>query len=448
MKFLTHIKKNFSISFPVVIGQIAQSAANIVNNIMIGSLGSLSLGAIGLANSVFFIVMIFGIGVASSISPLLAQEDALQNKKEGMAILQHGLVISFFISLFMYLLIRILICIFPYLNQPKDVVEQATTFLKILSISLIPHSFYEMLKKFAEGLSLTTPGMLVTWIAVIINTILNYLFLYGRCGCPKLGLKGAAYGTLIVRIILLIALALLLRRDQKIQEYYKEFNYKIFHRRYFKKIFYVGIPTSLQIFFEVGTFTAASFIVGFSDKNQLAAHHISINIVSITYMICISLSVAATIRISNQKNLKNYKEIRKVSLSVFFVVGIFIFICMIIFLSLHKYLPTLFIKKDNIITYASKLIKIGAFIQLLAGLQAAAIGSLRGIQDVKIPMCITFFSYWIVAIPLSWFLAIKRGMGVFGVWTGLGVGLTISATLLVGRCFIKTNYKLFTSLRE
>jgi MATE family multidrug resistance protein len=440
MNFLTHIKKNLSISFPVVISQIAQSAMTIVNNIMIGSLGSISLGAIGLANSVFFIVMIFGIGLSSSISPLFAQEDALQNKKEVMAILQHGLVISFFLSLFMYLVTRMLICIFPYLNQPKDVVNQAISFLKILSISLIPHSFYEMLRKFAEGLSLTTPVMFVTWIAMIVNIILNYLFFYGRCGCPKLGIVGAAYAILIVRIILLITLSLILKKNQKIQEYYKEFNFTNFHRRYFKKIFYVGVPTSLQIFFEVGTFTAATFIVGLSDKNQLAAHHISINIVSITYMICISLSIAATIRISNQKNLKNYMEIRKVSLSVFFIVGVFIFLCMIFFISLHKYLPTLFLKRENLITYriASKLIKIGAFIQLLAGLQAAAIGSLRGIQDINGPMYITFLSYWIVAIPLAWVLAIKRDMGVFGVWTALGIGLTISATLLIIRCFIKT----------
>lgn len=440
MNLLTHIKKNFSISFPVAIGQIAKSATTIVNNIMIGSLGSIALGAIGLANSVFFIVMIFVIGVASSISPLLAQADALQNKKEGMAILQHGLVISFFLSLFMYLIIRIFICIFHYLNQPEDVVYQAISFLKIISISLIPWGIYETLRKFAEGLSLTTPGMLVTWISVIVNLIFNYLFIYGKCGFPRLGIIGAAYGTLISRIVLLIALAFILKRYQKVQEYYKEFNYTVFQSKYFKQIFYIGVPTGLQMLFEVGTFTVASFIVGLSDKNKLAAHHISINFVSITYMMCIALSVAATIRISNKKKIKNYMEIRKISLSVFFIVGIFVFICMILFIFLHKYLPAFFIKKDDLVTYriASKLMVIGAFIQIFNGLQAVAMSSLRGIQDVNVPMWITFFSYWILAIPLAWFLALKRGMGVFGVWTGIGIGLTISTTLLIIRFFIKT----------
>lgn len=445
MKLITHIKKNLCISFPIAIAQIAQSTTTIVNNVMIGSLGSLTLVAIGLANSILFILMIFGIGVSSSISPLLAKEDALQNKKEGIAILQHGLVLNFFLSMFMYFIIKIFICLFPYLNQPENVVDQAISFLKIISISLIPHGLYETLKKFAEGLSLSLPGMLVTCIAVISNIILNYLFIYGKCGVPKLGIIGVAYSTLIGRLILLIAIALILRKYKKVQEYYEEYNSSVFYTnysnsRYFKKIFYVGVPIGLQMLFEVVTFTVASFIVGLSDRNQLTAHHISINFVSITYMICVSLSVAATIRIGNQKNIKNYNEIRKVSLSVFFIVGIFIFVCMILFLSLHKYLPAIFIKKDNLITYsiASKLMIIGAFIQILNGLQAVVMGSLKGLQDVSWPMCITFFSYWIVAIPLVWILSIKRGMGVFGVWIGLGVGLMISVILLLIRFVIKT----------
>ncbi|WP_241518422.1 MATE family efflux transporter [Bacteroidetes bacterium endosymbiont of Geopemphigus sp.] len=441
MNFITHIKRNTRLALPVALGQVGQVCMNLVDNIMVGSLGGVALGTVALANAVFLIVMVFGMGMASSVSPLVAQADACDNKKEGITSLQHGLVIGFFLSLLMYLIIWLFIPMLSYLNQPKEVIAEAGPFLNVIGISLIPWMLAEFLRKFCEGLSLTTPGMLVTWIAVIYNVIFNYLLIYGHCGFPKLGVVGAAYATLIARIVLLFGMIILLKQYRKIREYYKELRPRIFQREYFRKILSLGTPAGLQMLFEIGAFAVASFIAGLSGTNELAAHQISMNLASATYMLSVGFAVAATIRIGNQKALKNYIELRRAGWSAFLMSGTFMIICAITFICSREYLPYIFVKKEDIeiARIASNLLIIAALFQLSDSIQSVALGALRGMQDVKIPMWLTFFAYWVVAIPLAWYCSVQRHMGAFGVWIGLGVGLTVSSLLLITRYNKKTN---------
>lgn len=446
MDLITHMKKNLRLALPVALGQLGQICLNLVDNIMVGSLGRVALAAVALANGVFLMVMVFGMGMASSISPLIAEADACGNKKEGIAILQHGLVIGLFLSLSMYLVIWLFIPALPFLSQHKEVVDQAGPFLNVIALSLIPWMLAEFLRKFSEGLSLTTPGMLVTWIAVLVNVVLNYLLIYGYFGFPKLGIMGAAYATLTARFALLLGMLFLLNRYSKVHRYCKELQAGVFLKKYFKKIVSLGTPAGLQMLFEIGTFAVAPLIVGHSRSgkpgiNELAAHQIGMSFTSITYMLSIGFAVAATIRIGNQRALKNYIELQRVGWSAFFMSGLFMIICGIAFVCLRNHLPYLFVKKQEmeIAQIASNLLIIAAVFQISEGVQSVALGALRGMQDVKKPMWLTFFAYWVVAIPLAWYCAVERSMGAFGVWIGLGVGLTLSSFLLVLRYNKKTS---------
>ncbi|WP_238786153.1 MATE family efflux transporter [Blattabacterium cuenoti] len=399
---------------------------------MIGFLGKKALASVSLANAVFFIIIIFGLGISTSISSLIASTDAKKEYKKGAVILYHGLILNFFLSVFMYGFTYIFFYVFPYLGQPEEILNETISFLRIVSISFIPWMIFEVFRKFSEGLSLVIPSLIVTWISVFINIILNYIFIHGLYGFPKKGIIGIAYATLISRIIMLIGIFILLYKCKKVHNYYQQLKYSILEKTYIKKILKIGIPSGLHMLFEMSAFSISSFISGNCGIKTLAAHQIVISLISSTFLLNTGFSVVATIRIGNQLALRNYLELKKIGESIFIMGIIFMSICSFLFFFFRSYIPHIYIKNDDeVIKLAEKMIAIASIFQLSDGLQGIILGALRGLQDVHIPMWISFFSYWIIAIPTGWFLSTK--IGGIGVWIGLGFGLTISAILLFVR---------------
>ncbi|ACY40209.1 Multi Antimicrobial Extrusion (MATE) family efflux pump [Blattabacterium sp. (Blattella germanica) str. Bge] len=414
-------------AIPVFFTQLGVICVGLCDNIMVGFLGKTALASVSLANAVFFIIVIFGLGISTAISSLIASIDAKQEYKKGAIIFYHGLIINFFLSIFMYGLIHIFFYILPYLGQPQEILNETISFLKIIAISFIPWMIFEVFRKFSEGLSLVFPGLVVTWVSAFINIILNYVFLNGICGFPKLGSVGVAYSTLISRMTMLIGILVLLYRYKKVHDYYNHLN--IFLKKIFKRILKIGIPSGFHMLFEMSAFAVSSFISGRCGVKVLAAHQIVISLVSSTFLLSTGLSVAATIRIGNQFALKNYSELRKIGKSILLMGVVFMSICSFFFFFFKSYIPSIYIKNDyEVIKIAEKMIVIASFFQLSDGLQGIILGALRGLQDVHIPMWISFFSYWIIALPTAWFLSFQ--MGGQGIWIGLGIGLTLSAMLL------------------
>ncbi|WP_235610020.1 MATE family efflux transporter [Blattabacterium sp. (Cryptocercus kyebangensis)] len=401
---------------------------------MVGLLGKKALASVSLANSVFLVLVIFGFGISTAISPLIASVDAKNEYKKGAVIFYHGLILNFFLSILMYIFIHIFFYILPYLGQPKEILNDAISFLRITAFSLIPWMIFEVFRKFSEGLSLVFPSLIITWISAFINIFLNYSFINGFYGIPRLGISGVAYATLISRITMLIGIYFLLYKYKKVRNYYNHFKYFFFKKKYLKKILKIGIPSGLHMLFEMSAFSISSFISGKCGIKELAAHQIVLNLVSSTFLLSTGFSVSATIRIGNQLALKNYSELRKVGWSVIIMGIIFMLICSLIFFFFRSYIPYLYIKNDYEVVYiAEKMIIIASIFQISDGIQGIIIGALRGIQDVNVPMCISFFSYWIIALPIAWLFSIYFKMGGKGVWIGLCIGITLSSMLLIIR---------------
>jgi len=206
----------------------------------------------------------------------------------------------------------------------------------------------------------------------------------------------------------------------------------------------------MQMLFEVTLFTAAIWLSGSLGKNSQAANQIALTLASSTFMVAMGFSVAAMIRVSNAKGMKDYKQLITVARSIF-LLAIFVETFFgIIFVIFHNYLPHLFLNMsdasqqfDNteIIFIASKLLLVAAVFQISDGIQVVVLGALRGMQDVKIPMYITFVAYWIVGFPISYYLGRHTDLGATGIWIGLLAGLTAAALFLYIR-FARLTKKL------
>ena len=439
---------NLKLSLPVMLGMLGHTLVSLVDNIMVGKLDPTNLAAVSLGNSFVFIGMAIGIGFSSAITPLIAEADSEKNHDKLQSTFVHGIILCTALSLILFLSIFLFRDIMLLMNQPKEVVELALPYLELVVISLIPLLIFQAFKQFCDGLSLTIYPMYAAIIANVINIIINYVLIFGKFGFPQMGIIGAAIGTLISRIVMLGFLILIIKYNSKIKECLRNIKQVKFDKLMFKKILNIGIPSSLQMVFEVVFFTTAIWLSGLLGENPQSANQIALNLSSMTFMIASGLSVSAMVRVGNQKGLKNYVDLRRISFSILLlglILALFFALCFILFKDI---LPYIYVDlnnplnyKDNleVINITSKLLIIAAIYQISDTIQVIILAALRGMQDVKIPTIITFVSYWLIGFPISYFLGSEDMLGSEGIWIGLLCGLTIAATLLYIRFNFLTN---------
>jgi len=436
--YTSEFKKNLLIAYPVMLGQLGHVLVGLADNLMVGQLGAAPLAAVSLANSIVFIALSLGVGFTFAITPLIAEADGEKNIKKGRTYFHHGLLLSVVIGILLFLALLFIEPILYKMDQPEEVVALAIPYFKIVAFSMVPLLIFQGLKQFSDGLSLTKYAMQATIVANIINVFFNYVLIYGKFGFPRLELVGAGYGTLFSRVAMVLFLIYIMKSKAVFKPYLEKFSFSEIKKSILKKVFYLGYPTALQMFFEVSIFASGVILAGALGTYSQAANQIALNLSSMTFMIAVGLGVAATIRVGNQKGLKNYKELRRIALSTFLLMIVIDLFFMLGFFAAKDILPTFYIDNAEVIEMASVLIVITALFQLSDGFQVVVLGALRGLQDVKIPMFITFIAYWIIGFPICYYLSQKTDLKTMGIWIGLLISLTASAIMLYIRFTILT----------
>ena len=444
-KYTREFKYNLKLAFPVMIGMLGHTFVQFIDNIMVGQLGTAELAAISLGNSFVFIAMSIGIGFSSAITPLVAEADGAKKEDDVSRIFEHSFLICLILGIVLFLSVFLNRNLLYSMNQPIEVVELASPYLFWVSMSLITIVTFQSFRQFADGLSFTRAAMYSTLVGNAINVILNFFLIFGFWIFPKLGVEGAAIGTLISRICMLTFIIFYLKLHKKLSKYIKKFFPSKIEIKRVKKILYLGLPSALHSLFEVAFFVSAVWMSGFIGKNSQAANQIALNLSSMTYMVALGVGVAAMIRVGNQRGMMNFKKLREVALSTLLLIIIIdIFFCFI-FLTFNDSLPLLYLDSSDpsgfndvneVIKIASNLLIVAGVFQLFDGIQAVVLGSLRGMQDVIKPAIIIFFSYGILGFPISYTLGFYSSLGMVGIWIGLLSGLFFSSLFL----FLRFNY--------
>ncbi|MCF6128982.1 MATE family efflux transporter [Flavobacterium sp. AS60] len=430
---------NMQLAYPVIIGMLGHTLIGIVDNIMVGKLGSTELAAVSLGNSMIFVAMSLGIGFSTAITPIVAEADAENDTSKIRSAFHHGLFLCVILGFSLFGLVVLAKPIMELLHQPKEVIALAKPFVDWVAFSLVPLIIYQGYKQFADGMSMTKVSMYAIIMANILHVIINYCLIYGVWIFPKMGIIGAALGTVISRIAMVVFMHMILSRRERLKQYFQDFSFDEIKKEMIKKIVNLGLPSAMQMLFEVVLFTAGIWLCGNIGKTSQAANQIALSLASMTFMFAMGLSVVSMIRISNQKGLNDYKQLVVVARSIFLLAILIEILFAIMFVALHQILPYLFLNMENqsqlidnqeVIAIAAKLLLVAAVFQISDGIQVVVLGALRGLQDVKIPMYITFVAYWIVGFPISFYLGQYTSLKAVGVWIGLLAGLTAAAVFL------------------
>lgn len=439
---------NVRLAYPIIFGMLGHTVVGIVDNIMVGKLGPTELAAVSLGNSFVLIAMSLGIGFSTAITPLAAQADGRKSIEEGRSTFHHGLYLCTILGVVLFGLIFFSKPLIGFMGQPDNVVELAKPYLDIVAFSLIPLIIFQGYKQFADGMSETKYSMWATILGNIVNVVLNYLLIYGIWIFPELGIVGAGIGTIASRFVMLGYMHYVMQKKERFHPFFEKFSLKNIKRKVNVEIIRLGAPSAMQMFFEVGLFTGAIWLSGILGIMSQAANQIALSLASFTFMFAMGLSVAASIRVGNQKGLGDYKQLRVVAFSIFLLAIIVEIFFALIFVLFHKQLPALFVDMNNVtdlavntevVSIAAQLLLVAAVFQISDGIQVVVLGALRGLQDVKIPMYITFVAYWVVGFPISIYLGLYTELKGAGIWIGLLAGLSIAALFLYIRFVRLTN---------
>lgn len=437
-QYKNHIKRTISLAYPVTIGQLGHVMLGVVDSMMVGRVGAVPLAAASLVNGLVFLVMVFGLGMSLAITPLVAIAKGQENQQECGAVLQNALLINSLLAVGLTIAVYFLSDLIFYLNQSPEVAAQASSYAKIIGLSILPFMIFQSYRQFIEGMFYTRPAMYISIGANIVNAFGNWVLIYGNLGFPAYGLDGAGYATFITRIFMALTIMIYVIFSPRFKEFNPAPRFRAIDRTIIKKILNIGIPTGFQHFFEVGAFAFSAVMIGWLGSKPLAAHQIALNMASITFMIILGISAAGTIRVGNALGRKNMMEVREAAFTAILMAASIMACFGITFIMFRTTLPTLYINDPEVISIAASLLIIAALFQVSDGVQAVGLGVLRGITDVKMPMIISLVAYWIIAFPVGYCLGFILNWGVQGIWVGLLLGLTIAAIFFSLRFHHKT----------
>jgi len=422
----------FALAGPVVVSQLGQTMVQTADTVIVGKFaGTIPLAAVSLVHSVFIVVMVIGLGISYGLTPIVAQANGKGRKDDCGRLLSNSLWLNIAASLVLFCLINFgSVYAMHHLKQDPLVVEAAEPYLFLLMISIVPLMAFNTFKQFAEGLGFTRQAMNITIWGNVLNIVLAVVLVKGMFGLAPMGIVGVGYATLIDRVLMMAAMSAYVLKSRHFREYVRHF--RPFHIDFgrIRAIFRIGAPVAMQYVFEVGAFAAASIIAGMIGAVEQAGHQVAVTLASMSYMMGGGIAAAATIKTGHSFGQNNMLRVRKFATVSYHLVLAFMLVCALAFILLNRQLPLLISSDRAVIVLSAKLLIIAGLFQLFDGTQAVGLGVLRGMGDVNVPTLVTFFSYWVVGIPLSYLFGITLGWGVQGVWYALTLGLLASSALL------------------
>jgi multidrug resistance protein, MATE family len=440
MSLFSKIKQTVQLALPIVVGELGVMLMGLADTIQVGQMSNgaaESLGASGMAGSIFFTIAIVGIICIQIVSPMISKAVAEGDKTECGNLLRANLRVATLLGVVTILITGIVGLNYDLFGQTQANKALTLPFLSLISVSVLPIFWFIALKSFMDGLQRTTVGMTITIIALLLNVCGNHILINGLWGFPALGLFGSGISTLLSRLFMAGTLAIYVFTRDEFKPYLQKGHVHVEKNVLEKNILRIGIPSGMQGFFEIATFGMAVVMMGWISVTAQAAHIVAINMASITYMMATGIAVAGGINVGTAIGERNRHEIVRSGHAALLLSILFMGICALVFFFGREYLVRGYTQEVPVITIAVTLVVWGAIFQLFDGIQAVSLGLLRGLQDYKLPTAITVISYWGVGIPVSYFLGFNLNLGAIGIWMGLTASLVCSSILLSWRFYTR-----------
>ncbi len=416
---------------PVVSAELGWMAMGIVDTIFVGRLGAEAIGAVSLGNALYFAVAIFGMGLLLGLDALVSQAYGAGDLHECHDWLVQGLYLGLVVCPASMALLWWVDSVSDRMGFNPEVLAQARPFLRA-SMWGTPALFtYAAFRRYLQGMGLVKPVMAALISANLVNALMDWILIYGHLGAPEMGVAGSGWATMISRcymasFLVVYAIGRDLRTGRGL------IRTSLAPRlAAIRRLFSIGLPAATHILLEVGVFALATMLAGRLDAASLAAHHVVLDVASVTFMIPLGLATAGAIRVGQAIGRGEPAAASRAGWTALLLGASFMATSGLVMAIIPGPLSTLFTDDARVVALASRLMLLAAAFQLFDGLQGVATGALRGAGDTRTAMICTLCCYWAVGLPVGWSLAFRDDRGVFGLWIGLTLGLFIAGVVLL-----------------
>ncbi|MDN3650240.1 MATE family efflux transporter [Reinekea marina] len=424
---------------PILVAQLAQMANGVIDVIMAGRASADDLTGVAIGNSLWTPLFLFMLGVLGASQPIISSLRGEGSHHKIVPVTWSAIYIGICAALISILALTNIGPVLALLNMEAKPEYITVGYLQAF-VWGIPALFLLLaLRGLTDGLGHTKTFMAFSILTACINAPLNYAFIYGKFGAPELGGIGCGWATAISMWVTVILYLVYLNFAKAFQ------NFHLWRHRIqpnlteIKAFLSLGIPIGFTIFVESTMFAVIALLLASFGSHIVAGHQIAINVVSVMFMVPLSLGMALTLRISFLMGAKDKDSANLVAKSSLILVLIIAFFYAGILVPFAETLAGFYSTEQDVIDVAVVLLGYGAMFQIADVIQVNSISALRGFKDTKIPMLIMVSSFWGIGIPLGYILAktdwLFPAMGAAGFWIGLIAGLTNAAFWLTLRLF-------------
>lgn len=447
-KYKTHYIHILKLGVPIMLGQLGIIIVGFADNIMVGHHSMEELAAASFVNNFFTLASIFGIGFSYGLTPIVSTLFAKGEPKQTGAMLKNSLFINLLIGIGLMVAMTILLLNIHNLNQPEELIPLIIPYF-LIQLSSIPFvMLFNGFKQFSDGIGDTLTPMWIMLGANIVNIIGNYLLIYGKFGCPEMGLNGAGISTLFARCLTLLAFCFLFFFHPKYETVRSGFKSAFINRKNQGTLFDMGFPVGIQMGVESGSFSLSVLMMGWIGSVALAAHQIVGVVTTIGFMVYYGIGAAIAIRVSMYKGQNDVVNIRRSAFAGLHVMLTFVFMVMLIIFFSRNVMGYLFTDNVEVIRLAAVLALPVILYQIGDGLQILFANALRGISDVKFLAYSAFICHFGMALPIGYVCGFVLDWGPLGVWSGFPISLTALGLVLWYRFNQKTKLMTLQEIKQ
>ena len=422
-------------ALPLMLGELSSMLMGLAGTVMIGRLGETALAAYGIASVLFVMSMLLIWGGVRMIPTPVAEAHELRNGVRVRTLLHAGIWLSGFFVVIATPLLWLGIQNFDLLKQDPEVTILAVEYLKIMIYSLPSLILFAILVNFADAFAYVRLTMVLSFAGLVLDVFLNWLFIFGKFGLPQMGINAIAMNTGIVHTLMTLVLFAVIWRRKDLR-YFRECRTSLAAVwAQTKSFIQYGIPSALQIMVEFAAFGAGTVIIGQISKTEQAAHQIAINLISVTYVTIMGVSTAGMIRVGQALAYKSRIRVWMAGVSAIGLALLIMVLPTFSFLFFPGSIVSLYIEDPAVIGIATTLVFFAGLFQMADAMQASSISLLRSLNDVVWPSAISFVAFWIIGLPIGYWLAVHQGWNAQGIWVGYLIALIIQAAWFLRRFF-------------
>ena len=421
------------LALPLITAQLAAVGTNVVDAMLAGHYSAHVLGAVAVGANIWALAIVSGIGMMMAVPPSVSQLDGAGRRAEVGPVFRQALWLAVGMGVLLWFGVRHAAPLIDLIGVAPGLRTDVGEFLHAISWGAPALTCYFALRGLSEGLSLTRPSMYFSLGGLCVLAPLGYVLMFGKLGLEPQGARGCGIATALVLWMEMLGFALYVSRHPNYRGLNLGERFDPPDPRRIGDLMRVGLPMAVTLLAEGGLFVAVALALGTLGETVVASHQVALNIASFFFMIPLGLAMAITVRVGNAVGRGDAAGVRYAG---FCGIALTLGTQMVsagLMLSLPHLIASLYTQDAAVIALATQLIVLAGVFQFSDGIQVASNGALRGLKDTRAPMAMTLFAYWVIGMPVGWWLAFRHGLGARGMWMGLVAGLSVAAVLLFTR---------------